>query len=100
MQEVAPGVLELSGAMALPEAIDVLELRVEDADEEADTIGGYVVARLGRLPRRGDEVTIGRHRVVVTDVVRRRVSRLRFEPRKGVAQSGAPVPSEGGSSGA
>jgi CBS domain containing-hemolysin-like protein len=76
--EVGPGVFEVMGRMPLPEASDRLAL---DLDEEAGegTIGGHVVALLGRLPRKGDAVEIGGWRVSVLEVVRRRVHRLRFE---------------------
>ena len=76
--EVTPGVFEVMGRMPLPEASDRLAL---DLDEEAGegTIGGHVVALLGRLPRKGDAVEIGGWRVSVLEVVRRRVHRLRFE---------------------
>jgi CBS domain containing-hemolysin-like protein len=75
---LASGSYTVPGGVALPEAADALELG--DLTEEADTIGGYVVALLGRLPRRGDTLTIGRFRVTVTEVVRRRIERLRFDP--------------------
>jgi CBS domain containing-hemolysin-like protein len=77
VKKIGGGVLEVSGAMALPEAADVLELA--QLGDEADTIGGYVVARLGRLPRHGDELEIGRYRATVVEVRRRRIARLRFE---------------------
>lgn len=70
------GVIELSGAMSLPEAAECLDLDLEDESE--DTIGGHVVARLGRLPRRGDQLVLGPYRVTVTEVTRRRVGSLRL----------------------
>jgi magnesium and cobalt exporter, CNNM family len=78
VSHLSNGVLEVPGALALPEAIELLAL--PEPTEETDTIGGYVVARLGRLPARGDTLEIGRYRVTVTDVARRRVTRLRMEP--------------------
>lgn len=79
IREVAPGCFEMSGHVSLPEAEARLELVLEDAPE--DTIGGHVVARLGRMPRRGDEVDLGSHRVTVLEVGRRRIARLRIERR-------------------
>jgi CBS domain containing-hemolysin-like protein len=38
-----------------------------------------VTARLGRLPGRGDSVTVGPWRATVLEVARRRVQRLRLE---------------------
>jgi CBS domain containing-hemolysin-like protein len=78
--EIAPGVYELSGRMSLPEVCDRLDFELDwEEDEEADTIGGHVTARLGRLPRRGDRVEVGPYRASVLEVARRRVQRLRLE---------------------
>ena len=41
-----------------------------------ETVGGFVMARLGRLPHPGDEVTVGSWRLVVTECEGRRVSRV------------------------
>ncbi len=76
--EVTPGVFEVMGRMPLPEASDRLALEIDEEAGEG-TIGGHVVALLGRLPRKGDAVEIGGWRVSVLEVVRRRVHRLRFE---------------------
>jgi CBS domain containing-hemolysin-like protein len=78
--ELAPGVYELSGRMSLPEVCDRLDFELDwDEDEEVDTIGGHVTARLGRLPRRGDGVEVGPYRATVLEATRRRVQRLRLE---------------------
>jgi CBS domain containing-hemolysin-like protein len=77
--EIKPGVFELSGGLSLPEAADVLDLDAEELGEGSDTIGGHVVAEIGRLPRKGDSVAIGPYRAIVAEVVRRRIGRLRFE---------------------
>jgi CBS domain containing-hemolysin-like protein len=79
VREVARGVLVVTGGMSLPEACDCLSLTVEESS--ADTIGGHVVAELGRLPKIGDKFTLGPYRVTVLDVDNRRVTRLRFERR-------------------
>jgi CBS domain containing-hemolysin-like protein len=77
VNEVAPGVLEVQGNMALPDAEEHLELELEDA--HADTIGGHVVELLGRLPRKRDQLQLGPYRVTVIEVTRRRIGRLRVE---------------------
>ena len=78
--EIAPGVFELSGRMSLPEVCDRLDFELDwEEDEEVDTIGGHVTARLGRLPRRGDGVLVGPYRASVMEVARRRIQRLRLE---------------------
>jgi CBS domain containing-hemolysin-like protein len=79
IQEVSPGVLEVAGSLALPEAAAFLGVAI--AGSESDTIGGHVTALLGRLPQEGDELALGAYRVRVLEVARRRVARLRFERR-------------------
>lgn len=74
----ADGVIEMEGSVDLPEAIEVLGIEVDDS---VDTIGGYLVAVLGRLPRKGDELRVGDYRATILEVGRRRhVGRARFEP--------------------
>ena len=74
--------------MSLPEVEDRLDFELSDEErEEEDTIGGHVTARLGRLPRKGDAVQVGRYVATVTDASRRRVQRLRLVP----ANAEAPV---------
>ncbi|MCY3606011.1 MAG: CBS domain-containing protein [Gammaproteobacteria bacterium] len=62
------------------------KMRIEEFDEEIsseldtgefDTVGGLVIHRLGRLPRRGDSVEAGGWRFEVVSADRRRVKRLR-----------------------
>jgi len=78
--EGAPGSYDLSGRMSLPEVCDRLDFELDwDEDEETDTIGGHVTARLGRLPRRGDQVDVGPYRATVLEVARRRIQRVRLE---------------------
>lgn len=67
--------------------LEVEELRelVEDRDE---TVGAFVIERLGRLPKPGDRVRIGEYEAVVEVVRRRRVSRVVFK----VAEKPASIP--------
>ncbi|MDB4975484.1 MAG: Magnesium and cobalt efflux protein CorC [Myxococcaceae bacterium] len=67
--------------------LEVEELRdlVQDQDE---TVGAFVIERLGRLPKPGDRVRIGEYEAVVEVVRRRRVSRVVFR----VAEKSSPDP--------
>jgi CBS domain containing-hemolysin-like protein len=69
--------------LALPEAAELLG--EDDLGNESDTIGGHLIAQLGRLPRAGDELTIGRYRIRVAEVRQRRIVRLLCEPIEGQA---------------
>lgn len=72
------GAIEMHGSLSLPEAAGVLGLG--ELEDESDTIGGYVVARIGRLPRKGDRLDVGEWTATVETVMRRRIERLRFDP--------------------
>lgn len=49
--------------------------------EGPDTIGGYVVSLLKRLPKPGDSIAIGPYDVTVVSVSRHRANKLRFVKR-------------------
>jgi CBS domain containing-hemolysin-like protein len=73
------GSFEVRGRMSMPEVDSRLELELpEEEREEEDTIGGHVTARLGRMPREGDVVPVGRYVATVTDAAHKRVQRLRL----------------------
>lgn len=54
-------------------------LHTEISREDVSTVGGLVYSELGRVPRPGEELRVGAFRVVVEQVVRRRVRRVYFE---------------------
>jgi CBS domain containing-hemolysin-like protein len=49
-------------------------------DANYETVGGFVMSRLGRVPGVGDEVEVGGGRLRVLRMDGRRVDRLRFQP--------------------
>jgi CBS domain containing-hemolysin-like protein len=85
------GSMRIPGGMSLPEAIDRFHL--DDISSSADTIGGFIVEQLGRLPQDGDKVTIAPYEVTVTEVLRHRIRWLRFAPMQ---QASDGRPDEGG----
>lgn len=79
-QELSDGVFEIAGRMSMPETCDRLDFALsEDEDEEEDTIGGHVTARLGRLAKAGDQVPVGPYLATVLETSRHRVRRVRLE---------------------
>jgi putative hemolysin len=79
LREIADGVFEAPGRVSVPEVLDRLDFTLEPEEEEdEDTLGGHVTARLGRLARKGDVVAMGPYRVEVVEVSPRRVERLRI----------------------
>jgi len=80
VRNVGGEAFELPGSLALPEAAD--RLGADGLGDESDTIGGHVVAVLGRLARPGDELEIGDYRLTVDEVSQRRIVRLLATPIK------------------
>jgi len=76
---MAGNAFEVSGGMPIPELEDRLDFELPDDErEEEDTIGGHVTARLGRLAKRGDTVSVGPYQATVIELRHRRVERLRL----------------------
>jgi putative hemolysin len=74
----APAVVELGGGrFRVPGSLPIREWNeafgLEVVPREFETVGGFVSALLGRIPRAGDEVRVGELELVVHEVRRRRV---------------------------
>jgi len=69
------GDLEVDGLLNLPDFAEETGLTVPDGPYE--TVGGYLMSTLGRIPRLGDAVELPGGRLKVTVMDGRRVSRLR-----------------------
>jgi len=70
------GVLDLSGLVNLDEAAE--EIGVELPEGPYETLAGFLIAQLGRLPETGDEVVYDNLRFTVHSMDGRRVSRVRI----------------------
>ncbi|MBI4421025.1 MAG: HlyC/CorC family transporter [Gemmatimonadetes bacterium] len=67
----------VDGRYSLDELEALLEASV--GREDVTTVGGLIYSELGRVPTPGEELRIGPFRVVVEQVVRRRIRRVYFE---------------------
>ncbi len=67
----------VDGSLPLDELGGVLDAQLER--DEVSTVGGLIYSELGRVPRPGEELRIGDFRVVLEQVVRRRIRRVYFE---------------------
>ncbi|HEX5043475.1 MAG TPA: hemolysin family protein [Candidatus Polarisedimenticolaceae bacterium] len=79
VQDLGGGRLSVDASVPADEIAETLGIH-DGADEEVDTLGGLVVARLGRIARPGDVVTLGNHRVEVSRMRGRRIVRLTVHP--------------------
>jgi CBS domain containing-hemolysin-like protein len=74
-----------AGRAGLDEAVAVIgaDFDVGDAAEEVDTIGGYIVTQIGRVPVRGELIPgPGAFEIEILDADPRRVKRVRIYLRK------------------
>jgi putative hemolysin len=75
----ADGSLLVDGLMRVHELEELLGIELDEAERgEVGTVGGLVMARLDRMPRVRDEVTLAGHRLRVEQLDGRRVSLVRI----------------------
>jgi putative hemolysin len=72
------GEVEVEGRINLDELADLTDLQLPDGPYE--TVGGYLMAELGRLPRVGDKVEHEGYALSVTSVDGHRAARVRVTP--------------------
>ncbi|QEW01546.1 HlyC/CorC family transporter [Microbacterium caowuchunii] len=85
--------LTFSAALRPDELRDRTGVRVPEGDVY-DTIGGFLMSELGRIPRVGDELEIEDGTMTVVRMDGRRVDRVRFTPRPVPADADTDVRSE------
>ena len=81
IQVVADDQLRVEGGVALSELEGVLGHSFDR--EDVSTVGGLVLAEFGRVPRAGETIDLHGYRLVVEQVVRRRVRRVVGVPAGG-----------------
>jgi putative hemolysin len=72
------GQIDVDGLLNLDEFAE--RTGVELPEGPYETVAGYVLATLGRLPAVGDEVEIDGHKLTVTEMDGRRIARVRVGP--------------------
>jgi CBS domain containing-hemolysin-like protein len=77
------GRFELPGTAQLDDLEDRLDVAfdIDDEDVEVTTIAGYLMARLGRIPEKGDSLKLDMWRIQVEEVEGPRVVRVTVEPQ-------------------
>ncbi|PNI09485.1 hypothetical protein CXX84_04285 [Arthrobacter sp. AFG7.2] len=72
------GTVDVDGALILQEFKAASGIDLPEGHYE--TVAGYVIDRLGRLPKVGDQVEVAGHVLTVTAMDRLRISRIRVTP--------------------
>ena len=71
-----PGAWRFSGKVNIEELNDRLAVAIEP--EGFETVGGYVLTRVGRVPAVGERFELDGMSVEVVEAERRRIHRVRF----------------------
>ncbi|MDT8435995.1 MAG: hemolysin family protein [Gemmatimonadota bacterium] len=75
------GRLLLDGGAGLADVMDEFGLEDVEGADEYDTVAGYAIGRLGRIPDVGEVVRVGRAELEVLETHEQRVTRLELRPR-------------------
>jgi CBS domain containing-hemolysin-like protein len=78
VRQVAPTTYEAAGRTHLDELNERFGVGLPEPDD-CDTIGGFVITLLGRIPRAGESVVYHDLRITVLQSTRRRIDRVRLE---------------------
>jgi putative hemolysin len=62
--------------MTLDDVNDILSTQLDA--EDVDTLGGYVYAKLGRVPAKGDEIASEGVRLIVEQIEGNRINKVRI----------------------
>ena len=77
-QRLPGGAVEVDGKLNLDEVEEICGLELPEGPYS--TLGGYLMAQLGRLPRAGDEVRCDGYLLQIVQVEGRRAARVRLTP--------------------
>jgi CBS domain containing-hemolysin-like protein len=77
VRRVGPGVVEMDAALRVDEVNELLDIHLPEADAY-DTLAGLILYRLRRIPKPGESVTVGKHRLQVVRVEGPRIPRVRI----------------------
>lgn len=85
IEERSDGSLVMAGTTPLSEITERLGL--DFGEQEFDTVGGYVMGELGRLPEPGDEVEVRGYTLKVTQMAGQRIQQIELRPREGTGSA-------------
>ncbi len=80
------GIREVDGLLNLDDFAEETGVGLPDGPYE--TVAGFLASALGRVPDKGDTVSVGDHELTVTELDGRRVSRILVTPHGGDGSSG------------
>ena len=78
VERLRDGSLVVEGTVSAAELRETYEVPLPES-EEFETVAGFMLDRLGSLPKGGEVVLVGGYRLTVVDVERNRISKVKVE---------------------
>jgi putative hemolysin len=78
VERLRDGSLIVEGTVSAAELSETYEVPLPES-EEYQTVAGFMLARLGAVPKGGEVVALGEHRLIVVDVEKNRISKVKIE---------------------
>jgi putative hemolysin len=78
VERLKDGSLVVEGTVSAAELREAYEVPLPES-EEFETVAGFMLERLGEVPRGGEVVEVGGYRLTVVDVERNRISKVKVE---------------------
>ena len=72
------GRIAIDGGYPISDLLDWLDLEKVLEAEQYDTIAGFIIGELGRIPEEGDRVSLGTVTIEVVELTDRRVTRVQL----------------------
>jgi putative hemolysin len=82
VERLRDGSLVVEGTLPAAELREGYEIPLPESTE-FDTVAGFMLDRLGSVPKGGEVVTMGEWRLTVVDVERNRISKVKVERLEG-----------------
>ncbi len=92
VERLRDGSLVVDGTLSAAELRDRYEIPIPESDE-FETVAGFMLDALGSVPRGGEVVALGDHRLTVVDVEKNRISKVKIDRPPG-APDPAPLASK------
>ena len=78
VEKLKDGSLVVEGTVSAAELRDRYEVPLPES-EEFETVAGFMLDRLGSLPKGGEVVQVGDYRLIVVDIEKNRISKVKVE---------------------
>jgi putative hemolysin len=78
VERLRDGSQNVEGTVTAAELSETYEVPLPES-EEYQTVAGFMLARLGAVPKGGEVVALGEHRLIVVDVEKNRISKVKIE---------------------